>query len=78
MDDGLRRFSSSFRLSYFHDLGPSKPDLMVVIFVGKSYGTIFIAVTQEILFEIIKVVNRHSAEFVFPSTIVYIEKNIKH
>jgi MscS family membrane protein len=61
----------------FHDFGPSSLDIMVLFFVDTMDWTIYLDVKQEILYRIIEIVKKHGAEFAYPSTSVYIEKNLK-
>ncbi len=60
----------------FHDFGTSSLEIMVLFFVDTMDWTVYLDVKQEILYEIIRIVRKHGANFAFPSTSVYIEKNI--
>jgi MscS family membrane protein len=59
----------------FHDFGSSSLEIMVVFFVDTMDWTTYLDVKQEILYKIMEIVQNHDAEFAFPSTSVYIEKN---
>lgn len=59
----------------FHEFGPSSYDIMVLFFVDTMDWTTYLDVKQEILYVIIEIVKKHGAEFAFPSTSVYFEKN---
>ena len=61
----------------FHDFGPSSLDIMVLFFVDTMDWTTYLNVKEEILYKIIEIVKKHGAEFAYPSTSVYIEKNEK-
>ena len=61
----------------FHDFGPSSLDIMVLFFVDTMDWTTYLDVKQEILYKIVEIVKKHGAEFAFPSTSVYMEKNLK-
>ncbi|MBW6481080.1 MAG: mechanosensitive ion channel family protein [Bacteroidales bacterium] len=61
----------------FHDFGPSSLEIMVLFFVDTMDWTTYLDVKQEILYKIVEIVQKHGAEFAFPSTSVYIEKNLK-
>jgi MscS family membrane protein len=39
--------------------------------------TTYLDVKEEVLYKIIDIVKKHGAEFAYPSTSVYIEKNLK-
>ncbi len=64
-DDGMVRFS---------EFGSSSLDIMVLFFVNTMNWGTFLSVKQEINFKIMEIVKKHKAEFAFPSTSVYIEK----
>lgn len=64
-------------IARFHDFGPSSLDIMVLFFVDTMDWTTYLDVKQEILYKIIEIVNNHGAGFAYPSTSVYIEKNLK-
>jgi MscS family membrane protein len=59
----------------FHDFGASSLEVMVLFFVDTMDWTTYLDVKQEILYKIMEIVKRHGADFAFPSTSVYIEKN---
>ena len=59
----------------FHDFGNSSLEIMVLFFVDTMDWTTYLDVKEEILYQIIEIVNKHQADFAFPSTSVYIEKN---
>ena len=61
----------------FHDFGPSSLDIMVLFFVDTMDWSTYLDVKEEILYKIIDIVKKHGAEFAYPSTSVYIEKNLK-
>jgi MscS family membrane protein len=61
----------------FHDFGPSSLDIMVLFFVDTMDWTTYLDVKEEVLYKIIDIVKKHGAEFAYPSTSVYIEKNLK-
>lgn len=60
----------------FHDFGASSLDIMVLFFVDTMDWTTYLDVKEEILYKIMEIVKEHGAEFAFPSTSVYIEKNV--
>jgi MscS family membrane protein len=59
----------------FHDFGNSSLDIMVLFFVDTMDWTVYLDVKQEILYKIMEIVKKHGAEFAFPSSSIYIEKN---
>ncbi|TVQ08220.1 MAG: mechanosensitive ion channel family protein [Bacteroidetes bacterium] len=62
----------------FHEFGPSSLDIMILFFVDTMDWTTYLDVKEEILYEIISIVQKNGAEFAYPSTSVYIEKNINN
>lgn len=58
-----------------HQFGASSLDIMVLFFVDTVDWSEYLDVKQEILYRIIEIVQGHGAEFAFPSSSVYIEKN---
>ncbi len=62
----------------FHEFGPSSLDIMVLFFVDTMDWTTYLDVKEEVLYEIISIVKSNGAEFAYPSTSVYIEKNINN
>jgi MscS family membrane protein len=59
----------------FHDFGASSLEIMVLFFVDTMDWSTYLDVKQEILYKIMEIVKRYGADFAFPSTSVYIEKN---
>ncbi len=59
----------------FSEFGPSSLDIMIVYFVDTMDFVTFIDVREEINYKIMDIVKTHGADFAFPSTSVYIEKN---
>lgn len=62
----------------FHEFGPSSLDIMVLFFVDTMDWSTYLNVKEEVLYEIINIVKSNGAEFAYPSTSVYIEKNINN
>jgi MscS family membrane protein len=58
-----------------HQFGASSLDIMVLFFVDTVDWSEYLDVKQEIMCQIIEIVQGHGAEFAFPSTSIYIEKN---
>lgn len=58
----------------FHNLGASSKDIMVLYFVDTMDWNEFVDIREEITYAIVEVVERHGAEFAFPSTTVYLQK----
>lgn len=58
-----------------HQFGSSSLDIMVLFFVDTVDWAVYLDVKQEIMYRIIEILQSHGAEFAFPSTSVYIEKN---
>ena len=61
----------------FLNFGGSSLDIMVLYYVNSPEWEDLIDAQQKINYSIIEIVNKHSSEFAFPSTSVYIEKNNK-
>ena len=61
----------------FQEFGSSSLDIMVVYFVNSPSWDDLIDVRQDVNFRIIEIVNKHGAEFAFPSTSVYFESGLK-
>lgn len=61
----------------FMNLGASSKDIMVQYFVDTMDWDEYIDVKQEINFAIVEIVERHGAEFAFPTTTVHLAKDEK-
>jgi MscS family membrane protein len=61
----------------FEGFGPSSLDIMVMYFVDTMEWTTFLNIREEINYKIVEIVKEHGAEFAFPSTSIYIEKQAK-
>lgn len=61
----------------FDGFGASSLDIMIMYFVDTMDWTTYLNVKEEINYKIIEIVQKHGAEFAFPSTSIYIEKKPK-
>ncbi|HSI89980.1 MAG TPA: hypothetical protein VK927_02640, partial [Adhaeribacter sp.] len=61
----------------FMNLGASSKDIMVQYFVDTMDWDEYIDVKQEINFAIVEIVERHGADFAFPTTTVHLAKDEK-
>lgn len=61
----------------FMNLSPSSKDIMVQYFVDTMDWDEFIDVKQEINFKIIEIVEKHGAQFAYPTTTLHLPKDIK-
>jgi len=59
---------------YFTEFGASSLDIMILFFVDTMDWGVYLETKQEINFKIMEIVKKHKADFAFPSTSVYIEK----
>ena len=57
------------------ELGASSIDLTILCYLKPVDYTNFSEVKQNLIFEIIKVVKKHSSDFAFPTRSVYIENS---
>lgn len=58
----------------FHALGASSKDILVLYFVDTMDWNEFIDIREEIAYRIVEIVEKHEADFAFPSTTVYLQK----
>ncbi len=61
----------------FHEFGPSSLDILVMYYVDTDDYNHYLDVKQYLNYEIIKIVEKHGAEFAFPSTSVYFHDETK-
>lgn len=59
----------------FRRFAESSMDISVIFFVKTSDMNVFLIITEEINFRIMEIVQKHGAEFAFPSTTVYLKKD---
>ncbi len=59
----------------FHNLGASSKDIMVLYFVEAIDWTEYIKVKEEMTYTIVEIVERHGAEFAYPSQTLYLQQN---
>ena len=60
------------------EFGSSSLNIMVMFFTSQTSLAELKRVREEINYEILDVVHRHESSFAFPSTSVYIEKNLNN
>ncbi|QCR24088.1 mechanosensitive ion channel family protein [Pontibacter sp. SGAir0037] len=58
----------------FHSLGNSSKDVMVLYFVDTMDWNEFVDIREEIAYKIVDIVEKHGADFAFPSTTVYLHQ----
>ncbi|NDK57277.1 mechanosensitive ion channel family protein [Pontibacter fetidus] len=59
----------------FQALGPSSKNIMVLYFVESMDWNEYVNIKEEITYKVVEIVERHGAEFAFPSQTVYLQQN---
>ena len=61
-------------LSGFYEFGPSSMDILVQYYIHRLAWADFVKIKEEINFEIMKIVEKHGADFAFPTQTIHLKK----
>ncbi|WP_207433852.1 mechanosensitive ion channel family protein [Sabulibacter ruber] len=73
--DEYPRTNQDGRVRFFH-LGPHSKDIMVLYFIDTLDYDQYIDVKEEINYQIVEIVEKHGAEFAFPTQTVYMKQEV--
>lgn len=59
---------------HFMEFGSSSLDIMILYFIDTMDWSVFLKIKEEINFEIMRIVKKHSADFAFPTQTIHLEK----